>query len=65
MSNDIEAWVQRFRALDAQNEEVVDEGANYRALVEHASEERVRPTATQAETKARKQAAPTALRTPS
>jgi hypothetical protein len=64
MSNDIEAWVQRFRALDAQNEDV-DEGANYRALVGHASEERVRPTATQAETKARKQAAPTALRTPS
>jgi len=54
MSNDVDAWVQRFRALDAQDEEVIDDSAHYRALLGHGSEEQARRTTTQAEAKARK-----------
>lgn len=54
MSNEVETWVQRFRVLDKQEEEVIDDSDHYRALLTHGREEQARRTAAQAEAKARK-----------
>jgi hypothetical protein len=43
MSNEVEAWVQRFRVLDKQEEEVVDDSVQYRALLVHGREEQAPP----------------------
>jgi len=54
MSNEVEAWVQRFRVLDTREEEAIDDSVQYRALLAHGREEQGRRTAAQAEAKARK-----------
>jgi hypothetical protein len=56
MSNEVETWVKRFRVLDTQEEEAIDDSAQYRSLLGHVREEQVRRTATPAEAKARKPA---------
>ena len=52
MSNEVETWVHRFRVLDKQEEEVIDDSDHYRALLTHAREEPSRRTTAQAEAKA-------------
>jgi len=54
MKKDVGPWVQRFGALDAQEEEVVDDSAHYRALLGRESEEKARRATTQPEAKPRK-----------
>jgi hypothetical protein len=54
MSNEVESWVQRFRVLDTQEEEVIDDSVQYRALLPLGREEQGRRSAAQAEAKARK-----------
>ena len=49
MSNEVEGWVKRFRVLDAQEEEVIDDSAHYRSLLGRGSEEPARRTTAQAE----------------
>ena len=49
-ADDIELWLKRFRASDAQDEESGDDSAGYRALLSQALEPKGR---TQPETKAR------------
>ncbi|HEY4038293.1 MAG TPA: hypothetical protein VGM15_05680 [Burkholderiaceae bacterium] len=54
MSNEVDTWVKRFRVLDTQEEEAIDDSVQYRALLVQGREEQVRRNATQAEAKARK-----------
>ena len=54
MSNEVETWVKRFRVLDAQEEEVIDDSAQYRSMLGRRSEEKGGRPAVQTEAKARK-----------
>ena len=49
-ADNMDLWLKRFRALDAQEEEAVDDSSGYRALLPQAPESKAR---TQPETRAR------------